>query len=130
MQIKLTSSLLISLILLLSLTINAQTFEWEWSCDYATWDTAPETNAIGQNCISVAAIKENTFVALSRREASSTIQSTCYLVGYSNADSASGRMGTNYGSRGDRQLWQTGFETPVEMIQTNLQIKGMRKCII
>ena len=116
MQTKLTLSLFIFLLLIFS-PLNAQTFDGEWTCDYATYDTTPETNAIGQNCISVAAISENTFVALSRREASATLQSTNFLVGYTNADSANGRMGTHYGSRGDRQYWQTGFEIPIPMIE-------------
>ena len=97
--------------------VYSQSFDGEWSCDYATYDTSPATNAIGQNCISVAVIKENTFVALSRREPSATVRSTCFLVGYTDADSANGRMGTHYGSRGNRQSWTIGFEDPIEMIE-------------
>ena len=129
MQKLFTTFFFLSVIIIFSVIITAQTFDGEWSCDYATYDTTPETNAIGQNCISVAAIKENTFVALSRRDASSTVQSTCYLVGYTNADSANGRMGTHYGSRGDRQLWTYGFENPIEMTEA-LDIAATKDSLI
>lgn len=105
------------LIIIVPFVASAQTFDGVWSCDYATYDTTPEDNAIGQNCISVKAIKENTFVALSQRGASASVRSTNFLVGYTNADSANGRMGTHYGSRGDRQTWSFGFEEPIEMVQ-------------
>jgi hypothetical protein len=87
-------SILLSLfILLFSFTITAQVFNGEWSCKYATYDTTPMDNAVGQSVIDVSVIKENTFVALAHRVASTTIPSTHYLVGYTNADSAQGRMG-------------------------------------
>jgi hypothetical protein len=107
---------LLTLVIIFSYNNKAQSFDGEWTCDYATYDTSPDDNAIGQNCIDVAVISENTFVALSQREPSASVQSTNYLIGYSNADSANGRMGTHYGSRGDRQLWINGFDQ-VEMEQ-------------
>jgi hypothetical protein len=109
-------SILLSLfILLFSFTITAQVFNGEWSCKYATYDTTPMDNAVGQSVIDVSVIKENTFVALAHRVASTTIPSTHYLVGYTNADSAQGRMGLHYGTRGERQVWTSGFDQ-VEML--------------
>lgn len=103
--------LLISLISLSE--VNAQTFSGDWTCDYATIDDQP--NATGYNTPSVGVIRSNTFVALVRRGSNST----CYLVGYRDADSLLGRLGSyGYGSAvgGYRQTWSSGFDL-VEMLE-------------
>ncbi len=102
------ASLFIFNILLISVVtqnINAQSFGAHWKCDYSTWDDEP--NSIGYNTISVATISENIFVALARRGTNST----SYLVGYSNADSAKGRMGYYaYAPAGYEMSWVNGFD--------------------
>lgn len=94
--------------------LSAQTFSGEWTCDYATIDDQP--NATGYNTPSVGVVRPNTFVALVRRGTNST----CYLVGYRNADSLNGRLGYfGYGSSGIggyRQTWTSGFDL-VEMLE-------------
>lgn len=90
----------------------SQTFDGTWSCVYATIDDQP--NGTGYNVPSVGVVKENTFVALVTR----LLNNTCYLVGYTNADSINGRMGYfGYGTSGIggyRQPWVSGFDQ-VEM---------------
>ncbi len=113
---RITIFFFISLTLTQIQSLSAQTFDGEWKCDYATYDTDVNDNAIAQSCISIAAFSENTFVALSHRVPTATIGITNFLVGYKDADSAKGRMGTHYGGRGDRQLWSSGFDA-VEMYQ-------------
>lgn len=89
-------------------TPYSQTFDGSWLCLYATWDEQP--NSTGYNTPSVGVIKENTFVALVRRGTNTTN----YLVGYTNADSMNGRMGSyGYGTSGVggyRQPWVSGFD--------------------
>lgn len=96
------------LFLAFQMTPSAQTFDGSWICLYATWDEQP--NSTGYNTPSVGVIKENTFVALVRRGSNTT----CYLVGYTNADSMNGRMGYyGYGTSGIggyRQPWVSGFD--------------------
>jgi len=95
-------------------TINSQTFDGDWKCLYATVDVSGDPNSTGYNTPSVGVIKENTFVALVTR----LTNNTCYLVGYTNADSVNGRMGVyGYGTTelaGVRQPWSSGFDQ-VEM---------------
>ncbi len=99
---------LLFFLLLLSfpiIKISAQTFDGEWSVDYATIDDRP--NGTSYNTIDVGVISENTFVALVRRTGVN------YLVGYSNADSVNGRLGIyGYGSElaGYHQDWASGFD--------------------
>ncbi len=99
-----------SLSFLIPSTIShSQTFNGQWSCLYRTLDDQP--NSTGYNNPSVGAIKENTFVALVTR----LTNNTCYLVGYTNADSLNGRMGNYpYAPAGYRQPWTSGFDQ-VEM---------------
>lgn len=98
-------SIFIVVTLLISNNIYSQTFEAEWLCDYATWDE--ETNGTGLNVVSVATIKPNTFVALVNR----TSRSCYYLVGYTNADSANGRMGYYpYNATNLKTPWTEGFD--------------------
>ncbi|GAB6281459.1 MAG: hypothetical protein STSR0008_01990 [Ignavibacterium sp.] len=102
------------ILLIFSPSINSQTFEGQWFCEYATYDDA--TNGTGYNTPSVGVIKENTFVALVRRGENQT----CFLIGYINADSALGRINTyGYGSSavaGVRKLWASGFDQ-IEMFE-------------
>ena len=105
--------LILSFTFLIIPSVSAQTFDGNWICNYATIDDQP--NATGLNTPSVGVISENTFVALVRVGSNHT----CYLVGYSNADSVNGRMGTYaYGSSiaGYQMQWATGFE-PVDMLE-------------
>ena len=91
--------------------LQSQTFDGDWNCLYATIDDRP--NGTGYNVPSVGLIKENTFVALVTR----LTNNTCFLVGYTNADSINGRMGLyGYGGElaGDKQPWISGFDQ-VEM---------------
>lgn len=100
-----------SLLLLIPSSVTAQTFTGDWNCLYATEDDRP--NGTGYNVPSVGVIKENTFVALVTR----LTNNTCFLVGYTNADSLNGRMGVyGYGGElaGFRQPWISGFDQ-VEM---------------
>lgn len=98
-------------------SINAQTFDGEWTCNYATIDDAGPTippNATGYNTVDVGVISPNKFVALVWRPSNNTN----YLVGYEDADSLNGRLGEyGYGSGGVggfRMEWTTGFDI-VEM---------------
>lgn len=106
--------LIISLII--TLNLNAQVvWDSSWYCVYATWDH-PDANATGYNTASVAVFAPNTFVALVNRPSNNT----AYLVGYRNADSSNGRLGTyGYGTTGVggfRMQWISGFDV-VEMLR-------------
>ncbi|MBZ0200873.1 MAG: T9SS type A sorting domain-containing protein, partial [Ignavibacteriaceae bacterium] len=107
-------TIVLSLIFLFPASSYAQTFDGTWGCVYATIDDQP--NSTGYNTPAVGVIKENTFVALVQRKSNST----CLLVGYTNADSINGRMGNfGYGSSGlggYRQQWSSGFDV-VEMLE-------------
>ena len=85
----------------------AQTFDGEWSVDYVTEDDAG--NGTGQRTLAVAALEENSFVALVSRESNNAY----YIVGYQNADSTSGRLGIYpYGTGATtdyRTRWVAGF---------------------
>ncbi len=95
----------LSLSVLLSFsTITAQTFDGDWEVKYATTDDAE--NGTGYNTISVAAIGEDSFVGLVIRSSNETY----YLVGYKNADSTSGRLGTYPYGGGIKSLWINGFD--------------------
>lgn len=96
---------------LISSTANAQAFNGEWICKYATYDNS--ANGTGYNVPSVAVVGEDDFVALVTRASNNT----CFFIGYTNADSANGRLWFNgYGSAvgGLRQTWASGFDV-VEM---------------
>lgn len=102
------------IVVLFTTNINSQVFDAEWICDYATIDDQP--NSTGYPTIKAGVIKPNTFVALVQR----TSSLTNYLVGYTNADSTNGRMGSYlYGSAyaGYRQTWASGFDN-IEMYQS------------
>ncbi len=95
-------------IIVFTITSQAQQFSGSWSCNYSTYDD--ESNGVGINVPSLGVIKENTFVAL----AYSTNGGTDFLVGYTNADSAKGRMGFYPYNGGWHQHWMSGFDD-VEM---------------
>lgn len=101
-------SILFLLLFSFSSLLNAQIFIGEWYCAYSTWDEQP--NATGYNTASVAVLGENNFVALVRQRGTPGAN---YLVGYVNADSMNGRLGT-YGYGGDMQgvyqQWISGFD--------------------
>ncbi|MHC1737233.1 MAG: T9SS type A sorting domain-containing protein [Ignavibacteriaceae bacterium] len=110
--------LLIFVLSLLTANTNAQVFTGNWHCLYATQDDRP--NGTGYPTASVGVIKPNTFVALVSRKTATTL--TCYLVGYTNASTLTGRMGVyGYGTTppavaGMRQVWASGFDN-VEMLE-------------
>ena len=104
-------SLILAILFLYPVAGNAQTFDGVWNCNYATIDDQP--NSTGYNVPSLGVISEDMFVALVRRGTNST----CYLVGYSNADSINGRLGYYpYAPAGYRQQWSSGFDV-VEMLE-------------
>ncbi|MCR4418391.1 MAG: T9SS type A sorting domain-containing protein [Ignavibacteria bacterium] len=108
--------LLYSIPLLISFNLKAQVvWDSSWYCAYATWDH-PDANATGYNTASVAVFAPNTFVAVINRPSNNT----AYLVGYRNADSSNGRLGTyGYGTTGVggfRMQWISGFDV-VEMLR-------------
>lgn len=110
---KLLHSLLVLFSLLIlfipSSTIQAQTFDGNWSCLYATIDDQP--NATGIRTMSVGVIKENTFVALVSPAPTELTNTFCYLVGYTNADSVNGRMGFyEYNQLDLVTQWSSGFD--------------------
>lgn len=84
---------------------NAQSLVGDWACAYATWDD--NSNGTGYNTISVAALDNDKFIALVNRTDS------YYLVGYSAADSGSGRLG-QYGYGGEmagyKMQWSNFFD--------------------
>ncbi len=97
------TALLLSL--LLSTQTYSQTFDGTWSCAYATTDD--QANGTGQRTMSVAALGNNTFVALINR----TSRDSYYLVGYANADSVSGRLGKYpYSEQGFKTIWSNVFD--------------------
>jgi len=81
----------------------AQKFNGVWKTDYSTYDNS--ANGTGDNTIGVGVIHENTFVALvmTRNGLNN------YLVGYSNADSAKGKMGNIPYIPGYIRSWEYGF---------------------
>ncbi len=97
----------LAILLICSLSVPAQSSLWY--CDYATYDDS--NNGAGYPVIAVGVIKENTFVALMYRES----PSSNYLVGYSNADSAKGRMGS-YGYGGDMADYYTGWTSGFDLV--------------
>lgn len=99
--------------------LQAQTFDKDWKCLYATYDNS--ANGTGYNVPSVAVVGEDNFVALVTR----LNNNTSFLVGYTNADSANGRLWFNgYGSAvaGLKQSWINGFDI-VDM-QYTLDVEG------
>lgn len=85
-------------------TTNAQVFDGDWVCEYATTDDG--ANGTGYNTIAVGVVSENTFVALVNRGTS------FYTVGYRDADSAAGRIEEiPYAESDFRDLWRRGFNT-------------------
>ncbi len=112
------SFLLSFLFLALVSNPQAQTFDKDWKCLYATYDNS--ANGTGYNVPSVAVVGENDFVALVLRIANNT----CFLIGYTNADSANGRLWFNgYGSAvaGLRQTWINGFDIVEMQYATDLE---------
>src|SRR5690606_16607626 len=80
-----------------------------WQTDYSTYDD--DVNGTGYNTISVGVISENTFVALIKQNSSPAY----YIVGYANADSAQGRLGTFPYAESFVEQWISGFDqVPLE----------------
>lgn len=108
---------LLSIIMLIAAfsTSQAQTFDGEWECQYATADESD--NGTGYPTIDVAVVSEDEFVALVNRPS----QNSFYMVGYRNADSLNGRIHyAPYGGDGadfHMQWWQ-GF-TAIDLFDPN-----------
>lgn len=110
MKVRYIYVFVVLLITLLQSSTFSQSFGAGWVCEYATWDDQP--NSTSYNTVSVAAIKENTFAALVWTSTTAGVK-TSYLVGYTDADSGKGRMGTfDYGSTiaGYKMSWSQGFD--------------------
>ena len=110
---KVSTFIVLSILFLVSnfTTIYSQTFDGEWQCLYATTDD--DANGTGIQTISVGVLAEDEFVGMVSQSALPwEIGDACYLVGYRNADSTQGRLGTTpYGSSSDyRQIWLNGFD--------------------
>ncbi|MBU1114245.1 MAG: T9SS type A sorting domain-containing protein [Bacteroidetes bacterium] len=91
--------------LIFTFSLQAQVIDGEWECKYATFDNQP--NATGNRTISTAAYGENNFVAL----VADFADNDYYLVGYKDADSANGRLGTyQYSGTNQLTLWLNGFD--------------------
>lgn len=82
----------------------AQDFDGTWQTDYVTDDDGD--NGTGLNTISVGVISENAFVGL----VNSDDDVAYYLVGYANADSSQGRLGSFEYNTSQAQQWVSGFE--------------------
>jgi hypothetical protein len=113
--------MLFVMVFMINSFVNAQTLTGTWKCLYATWDE--ETNGAGYPVIDVGVISEDNFVALVSRAS----KSSYYLVGYKDADSSHGRMGTfGYGSAmaNFHTIWYNMFDQ-VELNDPNaLAAKG------
>ncbi len=108
MKIIFTFAVLFYMTVIFSNKIEAQVFIGDWYCSYATWDDQP--NATGYNTASVAVLGEDHFVALVRQRGTPGAN---YLVGYVDADSMNGRLGSyGYGGsmQGVYQQWISGFD--------------------
>lgn len=105
MKKSVTSFFIIMLFVVITpLWIAAQGFG-QWTCEYATIDDQP--NATGNRTISVAAFGNNAFMAL----VADFADSCYYLVGYKDADSLNGRLGSyEYSGTGQVTLWLNGFD--------------------
>jgi len=68
--------------------ISAQSFDGQWKCAYATWDSR-DANATGTNTVNVGVVRENTFVAL----IGSLSRPVAYPIGYRDATDSTGRLG-------------------------------------
>lgn len=112
---KILLSFLLFITIFLSPSRAQVVFDSSWYCAYATWDH-PDANATGYNTASVAVLGPNKFVAVVNRPSNNT----AYLVGYRDADSMNGRLGTyGYGTTGVggfRMQWISGFDV-VEMLR-------------
>ncbi|MBI9070323.1 MAG: T9SS type A sorting domain-containing protein [Melioribacteraceae bacterium] len=92
-------------LLFISTLSFSQTMDGDWSVAYALTDDA--ANGTGLNTISVAVVEEDAFIGLVRRASASTY----YLVGYRNADSTSGRLGSYpYNASELKTLWVNFFD--------------------
>ncbi len=108
MKLLRLSAITFFLVAALFTSLSAQQFNGTWSCNYATYDD--DANGIGINSVDVGVIGDNTFVALAWERNGATN----FLVGYTNADSAKGRMGSYAYGGGWHQHWMSGFDD-VEM---------------
>ncbi len=93
------------LLFIFSQIVVAQEFDGDWICNYATIDDQP--NATGNRTISTAVYGEDAFVAL----VADFADNCYYLVGYKDADSTLGRLGTyQYSGTDQITLWLNGFD--------------------
>lgn len=90
-------------------TVQAQTFEGDWTVKYATADNGD--NGTGNRTLAITSVEEDAFAALVTAG-----ESYCYLVSYRNADSLSGRLGDYPYSADLFTTWSQGFS----QVQMNL----------
>ena len=92
---------------IISFSTQAQQFDGSWSTDYVTDDNSQ--NGTGNTTLAVGVVSEDSFIAL----VNVRNDIGCYLVGYRNADSSSGRLGVyGYGGSGvgtKQMQWASGF---------------------
>ncbi len=100
MKLVIRFSLILAAFTLFFTSINAQTFDQEWRCAYATYDD--NANGTGNRTIDVAALSNNRFVALVNRSSSDAY----YLIGYKDATAGTGRLGDT----GGQTEWVFGFD--------------------
>lgn len=90
----------------LTSTLFAQDFSGDWSIDYVTPDNEFVPNSTGSRTISVAALEEDSFVALAAHFG----EESYYLAAYKNAAHATGLLGTyEYGPTEKQTKWIDGF---------------------
>jgi hypothetical protein len=95
-------------IITLPLSLTAQVFDSEWTCNYSTVDDG--TNGTGNRTIAVANYGEDDFAALVYRSDSNPNENF-YMVVYKDADSLNGRLGSPpYGGTGYYTAWINGFD--------------------
>lgn len=96
---------LIALFSLFTTSIQAQTFDGVWECQFATYDD--DVNGTGLNTIDVGAISDNEFIAL----INASSKGAYYLVAYRDADSANGRLSNiPYNQTLYQTVWASGFD--------------------
>ncbi|MFZ1290617.1 MAG: T9SS type A sorting domain-containing protein [Melioribacteraceae bacterium] len=101
--------------------ILPQNFDGTWSVEYVTSDSPDSLNSIGYNVISVAAISEDSFVALVNRGSANAH----YLVGFKNAGVNSGRLGNvPYQQVDFKTKWISGFDQEFVFDANDIAAKG------
>lgn len=108
-------------ILILSNLLLGQSFDGDWSAEYVTSDNPDSLNSTGNRVLSVAALENDSFVALVNRSSANSY----YLVGYRNAGPNSGRLGNYpYGADDFQSKWINGFDQELVFDANDLATNG------